>query len=301
MSTFSASRRRAFSLIELLVVIAIIAILIGLLLPAVQKVRESANKTDCASHLKQIGLAFQTFHDSNGFLPHAGSGDSGNPPTDRRDWGWAYEILPQLEQQNVYDNQDTPTVRTTVITVYNCPARRKAAVYNGSAKSDYAGNGGSRVGSDSMAGPVVRSAGSNNTFPGRNINLQGGIIDGTSNTLLVSEKLVNVPTMQGKTGPDLGDDWSDNESWAGPGYNDGDIMRGCVANGTSWQTPSKDTNDEKPGDEQLFWRFGSAHPTSMNALFCDGSVRTIRYTVNPEAFHRACDRNDELPLSLSDL
>ena len=142
MPTALPRRHHGFTLIELLVVIAIIAILIGLLLPAVQKVRESANRTRCANNLKQIGLAFIVCNDNTGSLPTAGNYDSGNPPTDRLDWGWAYQILPYIEQQNAQNITVENTIHTTIIPIYYCPSRRAPALYNGQAKTDYAGNGG---------------------------------------------------------------------------------------------------------------------------------------------------------------
>lgn len=123
---------RGFTLVELLVVIAIIGILVALLLPAVQAARESARRTQCINHFKQVGLALHNYHDSRGELPvgQAAAGcKAGTTNIAEARWGWSAQILPYMEDANLHDlinldlepHQQVEVIRT-FIDVYLCPS-----------------------------------------------------------------------------------------------------------------------------------------------------------------------------------
>ena len=150
----------AFTLVELLVVIAIIGILVALLLPAIQAAREAARRTQCQNHLKNIGLAVQTFTDSRKVFPTGGSRyaqgaptpfgieqnlDSGKPlgPA-KQGLGWGFQILPYMEETAAYSIKTTPDLQQVVIPIFVCPSRRSATTtfspeFGIIAAMDYAG------------------------------------------------------------------------------------------------------------------------------------------------------------------
>lgn len=213
--------RRAFTLIELLVVIAIIAILIGLLLPAVQKVREAAARMQCSNNLKQMGLALHNYHDVNGHLPFGGISNVA-PVGTGGGWGmaWTVFITPYIEQENLFrqlqftggagwGNTNNGAVASGVrIKTYLCPSATAPDVVPGPppggsnvAANHYVGIAGavnglipgfveSRIASNTAAvgccGGGIASAGGT-LFHASRIKITQ-ITDGTSNTLVVSEQ-----------------------------------------------------------------------------------------------------------------
>jgi len=273
--------RPGFTLVELLVVIAIIGTLVGLLLPAVQAAREAANRSACSNNLKQIGLAFQTYHDSKKAYPHAGSDGPNQSCCDatvRTGWNWMWWILPYLEETNLAnlpdDTTNNATVAAAAIKVYYCPSRRIPRVYGGttiSGRSDYAANGGRDMAYNGDEGPFLRqwtnpSASLPITSPPRTPRKLKDLVDGLTTTVLAGEKQLH-SSVQGTAG-------GDNERWNNSGWD-----QDCLRFGASVPQPD---SKHPTALSSTFWstRFGGQHPGGVLLVYADGSVRLVSYEID---------------------
>ncbi|AMV23133.1 putative major pilin subunit [Gemmata sp. SH-PL17] len=283
--------RRAFTLIELLVVIAIIAILIGLLLPAVQKVREAAARMSCQNNLKQFGLAIHNFESANGFLPPSRT----TVPAKR---SWTTLGLPYVEQDNVAKQWDlnvawnsgtNAVVSQTSFKLFKCPSApdsRRATSLGALGAGDYGSvnevkpdfwpaNGLTYPGAGAAVGVLEKETASN--FPLR-VRITA-ITDGTSNTIMLAEDAgrPNVFIL----GKDQGTNTADGWGWADPdtGFSISGVTSGtnktpgtCVVNCTN--------------DSEMY----SFHTGGANVVLADGSVRFVRSSVSPVTLAYSCTR-----------
>ncbi|MCI0457579.1 MAG: DUF1559 domain-containing protein [Gemmataceae bacterium] len=304
-SSFERARRSGFTLIELLVVIAIIAVLIGLLLPAVQKVREAANRLKCQNNLKQLALAMHNYHDVSGQFAKGAQGRV--PPTCNylassplRTPFLPY-LLPYFEQDNVFKlyNYSIPyyfpgnyPALAIKLMIFQCPSAEARPLFLAAGgEKDYKGNYGLNWGRwdyCDQGGPSTNPAPFNAGAAGRapfylNYGARlADITDGTSNTLLWMEMLQG----QGEQRPLLdrrGRLWNDDSA--------------CYQISARFQpnSPSPDYGvcNHNPeaglpcsrtgtglGAARFFMGSRSKHPGGVNVALCDGSVRFVSNNVD---------------------
>jgi prepilin-type N-terminal cleavage/methylation domain-containing protein/prepilin-type processing-associated H-X9-DG protein len=338
MSDLSKPRNvHGFTLVELLVVITIIGILIALLLPAVQAVREAARKMQCGNNLKQLALAACHHETSLGYYPAGGWGSNlpknydliGNPDYGV-DWhqpsGWLYNLLPFIEAQGLHDielgknGQDridaADQLVATTVGFVNCSTRRASAPLTNAntgerqAQTDYAGNGGelfwgfvaSGGGSNnsSMTGPVDYAAGT--VDPGRAgwfdaMGRSNGVFYGTSQTTVAD-------VIDGTSNTYLlGEKYLNSNSYTTntDAGDDQNMFTGYQDDIIRWTGPGNDPayapRQDEPADGILV--FGSAHSGGFNVAMCDGSVHTISYGIDLETHRRLGNRHDNQPIDAS--
>jgi prepilin-type N-terminal cleavage/methylation domain-containing protein/prepilin-type processing-associated H-X9-DG protein len=294
--------RRAFTLIELLVVIAIIAILVGLLLPAVQKVRSAAARTSCTNNLKQIGLALHNYHDPNHGLP----GNIRPSATNTVRVRWVTFLLPYFEEDGAYKaynqtvNWSDPLnlpVTSKRLKIFSCPATPEIDRLDANpelspwkpiiAVGDYAGFYGVDPRLQSLG--LVDVAGVDRGGFSKTQKLTfADFTDGLSNTLLVTES-AGKPDLY-RNGRLIGNapvNWVNGGGWARPA-SDIALLTGSSADGTVFPGPYavNITNGQQPASyPDPFWGVDGTgqiygfHPGGVNALFGDGSVRFISQSI----------------------
>lgn len=294
----SCRNRSGFTLIELLVVIAIIAVLIALLLPAVQQAREAARRTQCKNNLKQLGLALHNFHDTLNRMPTGGTVpwpiDSFTGSVSASDpvalgTGWMVQILPYIDQANLYNSNNAAVMKSVAVGMYFCPSRRSSTVINGRGMNDYAaatpadspnswdqfwyGNTWGVPAGVTYKGVIIRNSVNNSGV--QQFSRLRDITDGTSNTIAIGEKWLNPANYN--TG-----DWHDD-----CGYTDGwdpDVIR------TTGFMLVNDAPSTGYGWEG--YQFGSQHTGGCHFLLADGAVRFISKNINATTYNNLGHRSD---------
>lgn len=305
-----SSARTALTLLELLLLVALLAAVLGFLLPAVSRIRETSNRLTCADNLKRIGAGFHEHLTVHGRFPDGGKNQCDEPhhpflaaeerelcawvegegherpfARTREEWSWTYQILPFIDRDRLYRQEDDDVVRRTRLPIYLCPTRRPPAPREDVAAIGYAGSAGT-----GENGVLVR-AGQTPTAPAT-------IPDGLDTTIMVAERRLK----RDRRG------WSrdDDESWADPGW-DLEIYRTATPDEDSSDSlgPSPDVAHTRPEDfaypDAGLNQFGGSHPKGINALMADGAVRFIRFRPTPAAFLRLCVRDDAMAVNLNDL
>jgi prepilin-type N-terminal cleavage/methylation domain-containing protein/prepilin-type processing-associated H-X9-DG protein len=307
-----AGRRPAFTLIELLVVIAIIAVLIGLLLPAVQAIREAAARTQCQNNLKNLALGCHNHHTTYGRLPTGGWGWLWNGDPDRSNnrlqpGGWGFNVLPFVEQDNLYRlGAGLPTAQKQAaiaqriahpLPLFNCPSRRTGGPYPNAwgttyfdsapvtalARGDYAACAGDLVVDEFYPGPASLAEGDDPNYGWPSTDNLTGVIFQRSEIRLtdIRHGTSNTYLLGEKyLNPDhyaTGSDPSDNENMY-TGFNNDNYR--CTA-----YPPLHD----RRGYQDTF-SFGSAHRAGVNMAYCDGSVQFVYFGVDPEVHRQAGSR-----------
>ncbi|MBA4062247.1 MAG: hypothetical protein C0501_00810 [Isosphaera sp.] len=303
-----------FTLVELLVVAAVVAVLVGLLLPAVQKAREGAARARCQNNLKQIGLAVHGYHDAYQFFPASGwTGPAAGNPAGR--WhSWRAAILPYVEQETVRGVFDLNfhwwegpnlTAAAKTLPLYECPSTAgrtptRSAVAKPTpapgrpaltfarplAPTDYEAIQGVQHGSINphLPAPVYTSANRFSVMHRDSRNAMGSVGDGTSLTVMVAEAAARPLVYRRRVADpgvsnDQGIGWVDNE---GPFSLDGAAADGSAEGcGLGCPAAMNARNDNEPY---------SFHPGGGNFLFADGHVRFVRETVPLAALAALCTR-----------